>query len=90
MTASGHAYRGRIGTEGQWQGWYCELLITTRDVLTGQEQPIEIEGNGEDVAETLEEAARMLRAYGTSLRADFEAGLNVNPPHRRLRSPSNE
>lgn len=84
MTASGFAYRGKIGEEHLWKGWHCEVLITSRDQLSGAEQAIEIEGNGDDVIHALEKAVNMLKGYGQHLKEGFGEGKNINPPHPKV------
>lgn len=84
MTASGFAYRGETGSENLWRGWHCELLIVSRDQLTGAEQALEIEGNGDDVINALRTAAKMLEGYRETLRASIAEGQNVNPQHKKI------
>jgi hypothetical protein len=84
MTASGFAYRGKVGTEDQWQGWHCEVVICSKDGLSGAEQALEIEGDGDDLIDALEEARKMLIGYRELLRKGVKEGENVNPPHARV------
>lgn len=84
LTAYGSPFRGSVGHEHEWIGWYAEASITSRDALSGATQTIEIEGNGEDVIHALKTAYMMLEAHGAHLKEQFEAGVNINPPPARI------
>lgn len=84
LGAYGSPFRGSVGHEHEWIGWHAELWITSRDALSGVEQVIEIEGNGDDVIHALKTATAMLEAHGADLRKQFEAGVNINPPRPKI------
>lgn len=71
---SGNAYIGKVGTEHEWQGWRAELLIASRDCLSGAEQAIEIEGTGSDIMHALEQALNTMKGYEQLLREEHSKG----------------
>lgn len=71
-TVGGDLYQGGVGRERIYSGWRAEVLIVTRDPLTGKDEPIYLEGAAEDVRHVLSETLRLLDGTEELMRAKFE------------------
>lgn len=72
-TIGGDLYRGGVGRERIYQGWRAEILIVTKDPLTGREEPIHIEGAAQDVRRVLGRVLEMLDAAEEEMQKKFES-----------------